>query len=382
MDMLRLDLRAVPEPAPASALQLQAALARLQQRADKDQRWLDTGVLAAQHEAILEFAESMRGRVHTLVTLSVGASALPVLALRTALNSPFHNLTMPGGLPRLIVLDNIDPDLIGEFLDCVDPSECLFQVVSRSGESEATLALLSILRGELARRLGGEGHKERVVITTNAHSGALHEIAQREGYTRFDIPDGVHGRHAALSPVGLLPAALLGIDTHGLLAGARDMAQLAQHAAWIDNPALAWAAAHSTLALTGHETVVHASFSHRLRDLGAYATQLFHETGLPAVHAAGVLERHSQLEPLIASHRAPWFSIVSVNAHDHQVALPGSLSLNQLHGEHCADAVSTLVAAEVPFVRVQLPRVSAHALGQYFQFQQTAAALSADLAAT
>jgi glucose-6-phosphate isomerase len=381
MDMLRLDLRSVPGLAAAAEPRLGAALARLQQRAGTDQRWLDTDLLAAAHEQILEFAESMRGRVHTLVTLSVGASALPVQALRTALNSPFHNLTMPGGLPRLIVLDNIDPDLIGEFLDCVDPSECLFHVVSRSGESEATLALTSLLRGELARRLGPEGHKERVVITTNAHSGTLHELAEREGYTRFDIPDGVQGRYAALSPVGLLPAALLGIDTPGLLAGARDMAQLARNSAWIDNPALAWAAVHDAQRRAGRDCVIHASFSHRLRDLSAYAAQLSHESGLAAVHAPGVLERHHQLGALIDSTRVQWFSVLSVLSHDHQQALPGTGTLNALHSEQCQQTLSALELAGIPHVRVQLPRVSAHALGQYFQFQQTAAALSADLAA-
>lgn len=375
MDMLRLD----PSRALGGEVELteehRRALEQLLARRARDCRWLDTDVLAAGHEELVAYAESLRGRVHTLVVLCIGASALPVQALRTALNSPFHNMTMPGGLPRLIVLDNLDPDLIGEFLDCVDPSECWFQVVSRSGESVATLAQFSIMRDELARRLGPEAHKERVAITTNAHSGPLHRIAQEEGYASFPIPDGVQGRFAALSAVGLLPAAMLGIDTPGLLAGARDMAQLATHFSAIDNPALAYAALQQRFAQQGRTLAVHASLSHRLRDLGAYAAQL----GGSAMGLPGVLDRHNQLEPLLQAPQGKWFSLLDSACQDHQLELPGGGSLNALFADERQAGLDALQAAGIPLVRVLLPRVNAHALGQYFQFQQTAAALASEL---
>ncbi len=268
-----------------------AALRALSARRASTSAWLDVAAASREHERILEWAEGLRGRFRALVVLNVGGSALAVQALRTALNSPFHNLTMPGGLPRLIVLDNVDPDLVGEFLDCVDPAECLFHVVSHSGSTPATLAQFLLVREVLRERLGEEAHKDRIVVSTREDGGALAAIAAEEGYERFAIPAGISARFAALTPVALLPAALLGIDTPGLVAGAQAMSELCLSEDLSANPALAWAACSVLLATRHAKSIeVTLSYSHRLRDLAPWGAPGRGVPG-PGPHAQALARR-------------------------------------------------------------------------------------------
>ncbi len=382
-----------------------AALRALSARRASTSAWLDVAAASREHERILEWAEGLRGRFRALVVLNVGGSALAVQALRTALNSPFHNLTMPGGLPRLIVLDNVDPDLVGEFLDCVDPAECLFHVVSHSGRTSATLAQFLLVREVLRERLGEEAHKDRLVVSTREDGGALAAIAAEEGYERFAIPAGISARFAALTPVALLPAALLGIDTPGLVAGAQAMSELCLSEDLSANPALAWAACSVLLATRHAKSIeVTLSYSHRLRDLAPWGARLVAEclgqgrtrsaraasAGPTPLSAVGVTDQHTQLAQWLDGPRDKWVTTLSVERPDHALAIPRAFAehapLATLGGRSFAELFAAerdgtrcaLAEAGVPQLDVRFPAVNAHLLGQYFQLRQTAVALAAE----
>ena len=229
------ELAALAEP---SARALEAVLARR----GKDLRWLDLPYAREVADELLEYAASVHGRFRNVVVLGIGGSALGNIALATALNSPYHDLDPPAGLPRLFVLDNVDPDLIGEWIDHFDVTKTLFNVVSKSGGTAETMSQFLVFRQKLIERLGAEAHVEHLVVTTDAEKGILREIVARDGYRSFVVPDGVGGRFSVLSPVGLLSSALVGIDVKGLLAGAAAMDELCREPALERNPALTYAA--------------------------------------------------------------------------------------------------------------------------------------------
>ncbi len=117
-----------------------SALAAVQARRTKDLRWLDLPYQSAVHEQVLDYADRMAGRCENVVVCGIGGSALGTIALQQALNSPYHNLGASGRYPRLFVLDNIDPDLVGEFLDQFDPAHCLFNVISKRSRASTSRA--------------------------------------------------------------------------------------------------------------------------------------------------------------------------------------------------------------------------------------------------
>ena len=161
--------------------------------------------------AVKELAEKLKGRFKDIVILGIGGSALGITSLRDALKGPLWNLD---GKPRLFVLDNLDT--VGELENMLDLDKTLFIVISKSGTTPETMAQFFYFREKVS--------KERFVFITDPKEGELRAIGKEYGIPMLTIPAEVGGRFSVLSPVGLFPAALLGIDIEELLVGAEKMA--------------------------------------------------------------------------------------------------------------------------------------------------------------
>src|SRR3712207_2651813 len=172
--------------------------------------------------AIRTFADGL-GQAHEhVLVLGIGGSALGTKALLNALRPPGWNELDDEGrdfFPRLTVLENVDPTSVSAALERIDPRRVLVNVISKSGGTAETMAQYLIVRAWLERSLGAAASRH-LVFTTDPQRGALRELAQRDHIATLDVPTDVGGRFSVLSPVGLLPAALVGIDIDGLLRGA------------------------------------------------------------------------------------------------------------------------------------------------------------------
>jgi glucose-6-phosphate isomerase len=189
---------------------------------------------------LLRFAAENHGKYDCLLVIGIGGSALGTTALATAL-LPFYwnelSSTRRRHGPRLYVLDNVDPDETTALLDRLDMERTLVNVISKSGTTGESMAGYLVVRQRLEAIVGSRAIKEHLVFTTDPKGGTLRQIGEATGVPMFDLAAGVGGRFSVLSPVGLLPAALTGIDVPGLLAGARDMAQWVSSSEGWDNPA-------------------------------------------------------------------------------------------------------------------------------------------------
>ncbi|MEW6071594.1 MAG: glucose-6-phosphate isomerase [Planctomycetota bacterium] len=384
--------------APRSAAALEAVLAR---RA-RDLRWLDLPHLDEAARGIADYAQSVYGRFENVCVLGIGGSALGNIALQTALNSPYHNLRPPVGIPRLFVLDNVDPDLVGEFLAAVDPRTTLFNAISKSGGTAETMSQFLIFRGALIDALGEEAHREHIVITTDAEKGVLREIVRREGYRAFVVPDGVGGRYSVLSPVGLLSSALVGIDIQGLLHGAAAMAERCRTPELAANPAMLHAAIQWLLHVHhGKPLAVTFSYSSRLRDMADWYAQLLAESigkrrsrsgaeifaGPTPIRAVGVTDQHSQVQLYTEGPFDKWFTILAVDEPDHIVRIPraygdlegvaylGDRTLKELFQAERDGTRFALTAARRPNATIAMETVDAHSIGQLIFLLELSVAL-------
>jgi glucose-6-phosphate isomerase len=271
----------------------------------------------ALHAATTSFVRSMRERsgasaLADVVVLGIGGSALGPIALRTALRPPQWNLLTEearGGQPRLHVLDNVDPANITSLLDRLDLHRALFIVISKSGGTAETMAQYLVVRGRLDAALGRKGARQQLVFVTDPKKGALRTIANAEGIPALDIPPNVGGRFSVLTPVGLLPAALIGIDTGALLAGAGRMRDRCRTASLTENIAGAFAALQY-LADTKHHRPIQVlmPYSDALRDMADWFVQLWAESlgkhrkpddagvGPTPLGALGATDQHSKVQ--------------------------------------------------------------------------------------
>ena len=286
----------------------------------------------------LEFAGKVREQFDDVVILGIGGSALGPIALRTALRPHGWN-SLPRdvreGQPRLQVLDNVDPATIASLLDRLVLPRTLFIVTSKSGGTAETMAQFLIVNDRL--RSGGLPITKHVVFVTDPEKGALRPLANKLGVSALDIPANVGGRFSVLTPVGMLPAALIGIDITELAAGAADMASRCADPSMQSNPALVYATAQ-WLSDTKHGRHVHVfmPYSDPLRDFAAWFVQLWAESlgklkggagvGPTPVAALGATDQHSQVQLFMEGPADKTVTFVSVRERETDLEIPSSFS--------------------------------------------------------
>src|SRR5690606_13443101 len=143
-------------------------------------------------------------------------------ALYSALGRPYDAVhSRSPGMPRRIFFpDNADPQSFQALLELLPLKSTLFNVVTKSGGTAETAAQLLVVADRIERELGADALKTHLLVTTDPQQGALRRVANARGLTCFDVPPSVGGRFSVLSAVGLVPAALAGLDVVGLLEGA------------------------------------------------------------------------------------------------------------------------------------------------------------------
>lgn len=352
----------------------------------------------------LAFADSAQGKFDDVVVLGIGGSALGTIALRTALLKPGWNaLTAAerGGRPRLHVLDNVDPVTIAALLDRLDLARTLWIVISKSGGTAETMSQFLIVYARL--KGAGIDPAANFVFVTDPKQGALRPLAQRLGVRALDIPANVGGRFSVLTPVGILPAALVGMDVRALLAGAADMVRRCETAELARNPAGVYAISQ-WLSDTAHGKTINVfmPYSDQLRDLADWFVQLWAESlgkvrrdgafvGQTPLAALGATDQHSQVQLFMEGPEDKTVTFVSVRQRDADLEMAGDFSdvtgVAYLAGHSLAELIDIELKATAgalakrgrPNLTIGVERVDAWHVGSIMMFLQLATAYAGQL---
>ena len=365
------------------------------------------GFLALGHQpdtvaAIQHWAAAQRRRFDHILLLGIGGSALGPKAMLTALKPPAWNeesRDRRDGWPTLTILENVDPVSVTAALDRLDPRRTIVNVISKSGGTAETLSQYLIVREWLDRALGAAAARDHLVITTDPVKGALRAIAKAEGITAFDVPPEVGGRFSVLTAVGLVPAALLGMDLEELLAGAQEAVEEAEGATLDANPAARWAALqHQAQATRAANVHVVMPYSDRLRDVAEWYRQLWAESlgkrvdragnevhrGPTPVGAVGATDQHSQVQLFIEGPFDKTITFIRVRDTVGMLTIPSREGLGPELAYLAGKDLGTLLDAEFVATRealrsqgrmsctIELDTVDARHLGRLLMFFQIA----------
>ncbi|MBZ2174601.1 glucose-6-phosphate isomerase [Schnuerera sp. xch1] len=174
---------------------------------------------------IKDVADYIRDSSDVLIIIGIGGSYLGARACIEALNHSFYNeLTKDKrkGPEIYYVGNNISSSYILDLFDILEGKDISVNVISKSGTTTEPALAFRLFKEYIENRYGKEEAKKRIYVTTDRSKGALRDLTKKEGYTSFIIPDDIGGRYSVLTPVGLLPIAVSGIDIEGLLKGALD----------------------------------------------------------------------------------------------------------------------------------------------------------------
>ncbi|MBA2458851.1 MAG: glucose-6-phosphate isomerase [Gemmatimonadales bacterium] len=350
---------------------------------------------------IKKFAEGL-GQAHDhVLVLGIGGSALGTKALLGALRRPAWNEWDDEGrefFPRLTVLENVDPGSVSAALRRIDPRRVLVNVISKSGGTAETLAQYLVVRAWLEDALGAAAFRH-LVFTTDAERGALRELATRDGIASLSVPSDVGGRYSVLSPVGLLPAALVGIDIEALLAGAGRALERSESDDLLQNPAALYAALHwAADAELGARIHVLMPYSDRLREFAEWYRQLWAESlgkrvnrggqvvnvGPTPVAAVGATDQHSQVQLFMEGPYDKVITFVALDRHEEEVPIPSRAdlppdlaylpghSLGELLGAEYQATSSALAQMGRMSCTLHFPDLTAETVGEAIMFFQVA----------
>jgi len=349
-------------------------------------------------EISVRVAEEIRGSgVTDFIHVGIGGSALGPMALHKALNHPHYNQLPDRRGPRLHFAENTDPNTLGAILDVVDPRSTWVNVVTKSGSTAETMANFLVIRSFLIGSVGNFGYQGRTVATTDPEEGFLKEIADREDLKVLPIPQGVGGRFSVLTPVGLLPAAVTGLDVEALLAGAAQCVDEVNERG-AEHPAIIGAAMHYLMdTARGRNIRVMMTYADALERLAAWFVQLWAESlgkdgkGSTPHGAVGTTDQHSQVQLYMEGPQDKVVEIVEVENHPRDLTIPeayedlegvgylGGHTMAELLNVECDATRKALAEAGRPNSTIKLDAVNEENLGYVYQALEVQTAVAGSL---
>jgi len=320
---------------------------------------------------VIATAEKAREEFENFVVLGIGGSALgPIMAFQALKHLYYNELPREKrNGPRFYVIDNVDPERMNALFDIIDVKKTLFNVITKSGATGETMSQYLIVTDMLKSALG-EGFARNIIATTDAKKGNLIKLAQKEGYKTFVIPDGVGGRFSQLCPVGLLPAAMLGIDIKKLLKGAADMDEQCKEKDIYKNPALMTAVLQFLAMQSGKNISVMMPYADSLKLLADWYCQLWGESlgkavdrqgntvfaGQTPAKSLGVTDQHSQIQLYTEGPFDKVVTFIEIGAFRNEVNIPNGCEEFPDVNFLCGNTLGTLLNTELKATRYALTK--------------------------
>lgn len=341
-------------------------------------------------------AERLQKNSELFVVIGIGGSYLGARAVIEALGHQFFDLLEDKKYPYIIYAGHqLSEDYMAELLEILDKKDYSLAVISKSGTTTEPAIAFRILKSHLENKYGKHGARERIIAITDKQRGALKNLADREGYPTYVVPDDVGGRYSVLTPVGLLPIAMAGFDIRKLMQGAADMEAFCRNAGTIaENPVMAYVAARNALYRSGKQAEIMVNYLPNLFYLTEWWKQLYGESegkegkGIFPAGVGFTTDLHSMGQYIQDGLRIIFETVISVEKSKNTVEIPpaddDADGLNYLAGKrigyvnHMAEkgTVMAHVDGGVPNIRIVVPEISEYTLGQLIYFFELACGLS------
>ena len=345
---------------------------------------------------ILELSDKLKSKIDFLVVIGIGGSYLGTRAISETSIGNFDYLKKKREFPQKIYAgQNIGEDYLFELLEVLEDKSYGIVVVSKSGTTTEPALAFRLLKDHLIKSVGKEEARERIIAITDSSKGALRKMADQEGYETFVIPDDVGGRFSVLTPVGLIPLAISGVDIISLLKGAEDMRQhTAPDVDLEKNPAALYAAARNALYRKGKIIEILVNYNPQLHYFSEWWKQLFGESegkenkGIFPASVDFTTDLHSLGQYIQEGERALFETVISVKESKNTVFVPSDEDnldkLNYLAGKRVNEVnkmaeLGTLLAhldGGVPNIKVEIDTLDEYNMGQLIYFFEISCALS------
>lgn len=360
--------------------------------------WVDLPARTSDHllKEIQEAANALREKIEILVVVGIGGSYLGAKSVIDILSHNFNALLPDRKKPIILYAgQNIGEDYLYELLEVLGSYEYGLTVISKSGTTTEPAIAFRLLRHHLETKYGKEEAKTRIVAITDERKGALLDLARKEGYKTFFIPDNVGGRYSVLTPVGLFPIAVAGGDIFAIMKGAKHMMELTNaKVPFEENPAALYAAARYCLSNKGKNVEIMVNFTPRMHNFSEWWKQLYGESegkqgkGIFPASVDFTTDLHSMGQYIQDGQRNLFETVLSVSEPRNSLAIPHEnddsdglnfISYKPLSYVNKMAQLGTLLAhvdGGVPNILIEIPKLNENYIGQLIYMFEIACGIS------
>ncbi len=345
-------------------------------------------------------AEGIREDADAFVVIGIGGSYLGAKAAIEFLHHTFSNQLSKEdrGSPEIYFAGlNLSSDYLQDLMDLLEGKSVYLNVISKSGTTTEPAVAFRVLKRYLEERYGAEGARKRIFVTTDKDSGALREMANKEGYSSLEIPANIGGRYSVLTPVGLLPVAVSGTDIVEVIEGARDCESVSSIGDLRSNPAYLYAAIRNLLYLKGLHVEILAVFNPSLRYLAEWWKQLAGESegkdgrGIYPASVEFTTDLHSMGQWIQDGRRMVFETFLTLKETAKDITIPhveddtdglnyiAGRSLDYVNDKAYVGVRTAHLDGGVPNMTIELKDRSPYSIGQLFYFFEKAIAVSGRL---
>ncbi|MEA2106893.1 MAG: glucose-6-phosphate isomerase [Bacteroidota bacterium] len=356
--------------------------------------WLNLPNIISQTEInnIKKTAADLQKISDVIVVIGIGGSYLGSKAVIEALSGHFKKKS---NTPEIIFAGhNLSEDYHFELIKHLKDKSFSIIVISKSGTTTEPAIAFRLLRKELEEKVGKIEAQNRIVAITDAEKGALRTLATKDHYRTFTIADDIGGRYSVLTPVGLLPIACAGFNIEELIKGAKTMLEISNSETFDKNPVYQYAAIRNLLYKNEKHIEILANYDLRLNFIAEWWKQLFGESegkehkGIFPASVSFTTDLHSLGQYIQEGLRNIFESVLSVEETCYHLEIPSDKEnfdkLNYLAGKpidfvnKMAEKGTTFAHIDggVPNIRISIPKLNEHFIGQMLYFFEKSCALS------
>ncbi len=347
---------------------------------------------------IISTADAIRSSCDVFIVVGIGGSYLGSRAGISYLNSSFSNHLGSCSKPEIYFAgNNISSDYHADLFDLIADRDVCLNVISKSGTTTEPAVAFRLLKEMMEKKYGSEGARNRIIVTTDPNKGVLKSLADELGYRTFLIPSDVGGRYSVLTPVGLFPMAVAGINIKELMEGAYFTETLYGNPSLSQNHAYHYAVMRQLLSQKGKTTEILSTFQPAFRYLADWWKQLVGESEgkeLKGIFPASVeftSDLHSMGQWIQEGNRNVFETFLVLESSLRQLKIPALKNdadgLNYLAGETMdtinekawLGTASAHKDGGVPNMTLKVKDRSPYSLGQIFYFFERAVAMTAYL---
>ena len=345
---------------------------------------------------IQKCADWIRENSEVFVVIGIGGSYLGPRAAIELMQGCNRNIGKGKGDPQVFFAGNtLSTRAWNELCRLLDGKDFSVAVISKSGTTTEPAIAFRGLKWMLERKYGTDGARKRIFAITDPNKGALRQMATEEGWETFSIPPAAGGRFSVLTPVGLLPLAVAGIDIRKVMAGAAQAKHDYNYVRSFENPVWLYAGIRNLLYRNGKALEILESYEPGFKMMGGWWQQLFGESegkdgkGIFPVCAEFTADLHSLGQMIQQGHRNMFETMVRFDAPEQKMEIMGDAKdldgLNYLQGKTLdfvdekafLGTLAAHVDGGVPVIIMDMGELNDEKLGEMFYFFELACGVSA-----